>query len=43
MIRLINDQIKDEKLQYDINGEAAKLSPYHLAKFIYKYVTGEDI
>ena len=43
MIRLINDQIKDEKLQYDINREAAKISPYHQAKFIYKYVTGEDI
>ena len=22
----INDQIRDEKLQYDINGEAAKIS-----------------
>ena len=43
MIRLINDQIKDEKLQYDINREAAKISPYHQAKFIYKCVTGEDI
>ena len=35
--------MKDEKLQYDINREAAKTSPYHQAKFIYKYVTGEDI
>ena len=25
----INDQIKDEKLQYNINREAAKISAYH--------------
>ena len=30
----INDQIRDEKLQYDINREAAKISPYHQAKLI---------
>ena len=41
---IINDQIKDEKLQYDINREAAKisaLSPGKLDK--YEYLTGEDI
>ena len=40
----INDQIKDEKLQYDINREAAKISALssgHLHK--YEYLTGEDI
>ena len=30
----INDQIRDEKLRYDINREAAKISAYHQAKFI---------
>ena len=30
----INDQIEDEKLQYDINREAAKYQPYRRAKFI---------
>ena len=30
----INDKIRDEKLQYDINREAAKLSAYHLEKLI---------
>ena len=28
----INDQIKDEKLQYDINREAAKISALSLGK-----------
>ena len=40
----IEDQIKDEKLQYDINREAAKisaLSPGKLDK--YEYLTGEEI
>ena len=38
----INDQIKDEKLQYNINKEAAKtLSSGKLHK--YEYLTGEDI
>ena len=40
----INDQIKDEKLQYNINREAAKisaLSPGKLHK--YESLTGEDI
>ena len=40
----INDQIKDEKLQYDINGEAAKISPLSSGKpHKYEYLTGEDI
>ena len=39
-----NDQIRDEKLQYDINREAAKISALTSAKtHKYKYVTGEDI
>ena len=32
----INDQIKDEKLQYDINKEAAKISALSLGK-LHKY------
>ena len=28
------DQIRDEKLQYDINREASKYSLYHQAKLI---------
>ena len=40
----INDQIRDEKLQYDINREAAKISTLSSGK-IHKceYLTGEDI
>ena len=40
----INDQIRDEKLHYDIKREAAKisiLSPGKIHK--YEYLTGEDI
>ena len=37
----INDEIRDEKLQYDINREAAKLSSGKIHK--YEYLTGEDI
>ena len=38
------DQIKDEKLQYDINREAAKISALSSGKFDkYKYLTGEEI
>ena len=43
-IMTINDQIKDEKLQYDINREASKisaLSSVNIQK--YEYLTGEDI
>ena len=40
----INDQIRDEKLQYDINKEAAKISALSTGKLHkYKYLTGEDI
>ena len=40
----INDQIKDEKLQYNINREAAKMSALSLGKLHkYEYLTGEDI
>ena len=40
----INDQIKDEKLQYNINREAAKVSALSSEKLHkYEYLTGEDI
>ena len=40
----IEDRIKDEKLQYDINREAAKLSALSSGKIDkYEYLTGEDI
>ena len=40
----INDQIKDEKLQYEINTEAAKISALSSGKLNrYEYLTGEDI
>ena len=40
----INDQIKDEKLQYDINREAAKISALSSGKLHkYEHLTGEDI
>ena len=40
----INDQIKDEKLQYDINREAVKISASSSGKLHkYEYLTGEDI
>ena len=40
----INDQIRDEKLHYDINREAAKISALSSGKIHkYKYLTGEDI
>ena len=40
----INDQIRDEKLQYDINREAAKISALSSGKiYKYEYLTGEDI
>ena len=39
----INDQIRDEKLQYDINREAAKISALLSGKIHkYEYLTGED-
>ena len=40
----INDQIKDEKLQCNINREAAKVSALSSGKLRkYEYLTGEDI
>ena len=40
----IDDQIKDEKLQYDINREAAKISALSSGKIDkYEYLTGEEI
>ena len=39
----IEDQIKDEKLQYDINREAAKISALSSGKIHkYEYLTGEE-
>ena len=41
---IIEDQIKDEKLQYDINREAAKISALSSGKLDkYEYLTGEEI
>ena len=41
---IINDQIRDEKLQYDINREAAKISASPSGKIgKYEYLTAEDI
>ena len=40
----INDQIRDEKLQYDNNRETAKISALSAVKIHkYEYLTGEDI
>ena len=40
----INDQIRDEKLQYDINREAAKIPALSSGKIHnYEYLTVEDI
>ena len=40
----IEDQIKDEKLQYDINREAAKVTALSSGKIDkYEYLTGEEI
>ena len=40
----IDDQFKDEKLQYDINREAAKISVLSSSKIDkYEYLTGEEI
>ena len=39
-----DDQIRDEKLQYDINKEAAKISALSSGKLHkYEYLTGKDI
>ena len=40
----IDDQIRDEKLQYDINRKAAKIPSLSPNKFNkYEYLTGEEI
>ena len=40
----IEDQIRDEKLQYDINIEAAKISALPSGKIDkYEYLTGKEI
>ena len=39
-----DDKIRDGKLQYDINREAAKISALSSSKIHkYEYLTGEDI
>ena len=39
----IDDKIRDEKLQYDINRKAAKISALSSGKIDkYEYVTGEE-
>ena len=40
----IENQVKDEKLQYDINREAVKISALSSDKIDkYEYLTGEEI
>ena len=40
----VNDQIRDEKLQYDIHRKAAKISALSSGKIHkHEYLTGEDI
>ena len=39
----INYQIRDEKLQYDINRVASKISALSSGKYKYEYLTGEDM
>ena len=40
----IEDQIRDEKLQYDINREAAKISTLSSSRNdTFEYLTGEEI
>ena len=44
IIMAIDDKIKDEKLQYDINREAAKTSALSYGKiYKYEYLTDEEI
>ena len=40
----IDDKIRDEKLQYDINREAAKILALSFGKiYKYEYLTGEEL
>ena len=42
--RTINDQIRDEKLQYDINRKAAEISALSSGKIDkFEYLTGNEI
>ena len=39
-----DDQVRDEKIQYDINRESAKISALSSGKIgKYEYLTGEEI
>ena len=41
---MTTDKIKDEKIEYDINREAANISKLSSAKIdIYEYLTGREI
>ena len=41
---ILEDQIRDEKLQYDIKSEAAKISALSSGEIIkYEYLTGKEI
>ena len=43
MNRKIDDKIRDEKLRYDINREAAKISALSSGKLVqYQYLTGTE-
>ena len=43
LIMTIDDKIRDEKLQYDINREAAKITALSCGKIDeYEYLTGEE-
>ena len=43
-IMIINDHIRDEKMEYDINREAADISALSSGQVRkYEYVTGDDI
>ena len=44
LIMAIDNKIRDEKLQYDINRKTAKISPLSSSKTDeYKYLTGQQI
>ena len=41
---IINEKIREEKLQYDINKEAPKISAFSSANFNkYEYLTGKEV
>ena len=44
MMTVIHDKIRDEKLQYNINREAAKISALSSGKICkYEYLTAEEM